>query len=335
MPRIPIGRRAMTVALSSMILMVATLIPLAGITGAASSSTTCPPGDTFTAARSAGSGFCFLKIQGPSSVRTGTSFSVQVLVTTDGSTIASSDPCGSKAPITLTVYLNPGEGQTFVSAQTINASGGTATFTLNFAIAGDYGLTASSPGGEGAPAGCQGYHYSSDFQEIMAVTIPDNAPIAPCPQETDCVQGTSEGGSQATGIADQDTRSGWTTFDFGPFLATTACAGDARQDTNGVLEFFFDTTIHTTKTKVIIFALDGSLVSKGISMFNVCWSTPSGFVDNTGNFVTTGNLPNCPSKNKDQTPPCVIARTSGQHNAAFLTVLAPADDPNDPFLYGH
>jgi hypothetical protein len=328
MPRVPTARRAMSVALSSMILMAATLIPLAGMTGAASSSTTCPPGETLTAAPSAGSGNCILKIQGPSSVRTGISFTVQVLVTTDGSTIATSDPCGSKAPITLTIFFSESS-----TSQTVNASGGTATFTLNFATAGTYDLLATSSTPETGP--CEFYNYSSDEQQIMAVTIPDNAPIAPCPKETDCVQAASGGGSQATGIADQDTLSGWTSFDFGPFLATTACAGDARKDTNGVLEFFFDRAIHTTNTKVIIFALDGSLVSKGISMFNVCWYTPSGFVDNTGNFVFTGNLPNCPSKNKDQTPPCVIARTSGQHNAAFLTVLAPADDPNDPFGFGH
>ena len=149
MPRVPVGRRAMTVALSSLLLVAALFVPLAGSAGASTPSTTC-----LTTTSEGGSPFntCWLDIAAPSSVRTGVAFTVQVRVTTDATktTVATSDPCGSKALITL--YLSGPYNQTLQA----NASAGIATFSFTIPAgpnyAGTYFLNAYGPGGDAAPA---------------------------------------------------------------------------------------------------------------------------------------------------------------------------------------
>jgi hypothetical protein len=318
----------MTAVLSSVLLMAAVFIPLVGIAVAATPPNNCPtfPGDSETSVST-----CYLDIAAPSSVRTDVAFTVQVRVTTDetNATVANTDPCGSKAPITLDLV---GE---YSDTQTVNASAGIATFsfTIPFGSSGEYVLFANGPGGgdisAAATADCDNTSFVGDSATLMAVDIPADAPIAPCPPDTNCAQATSGSGTQATLIADQFTSS-WTDVDFQETIPGGDCAGDPRLDPNGVLRFLLT---GTTDNKVIIFALDNSQVMKGIGMFNVCWSQPTPFMSNTGQMVTTGNLPTC--KGKDQVAPCVASRVSGQHNVAFLTVLADADDASDPFGYGH
>jgi hypothetical protein len=328
MSDVPTGRRAMTAALSSMLIMAAVLIPLAGIAIAATPPSNC---QTFPGESEISFSQCWLDIAAPSSVRTGVAFTVQVRVTTDetNETVANTDPCGSKAPITLDLV---GEGHS--ESQTVNASAGIATFsfTIPFGRSGTYGLHADGPDGEvsaAATADCDNTSFVDDTATLMAVDIPADSPIAPCPPDTNCEQATSGSGTQATLIADEG--STWTDVGFQGEIPGGDCAGDPRQDPNGVLRFELT---GTTDNKVIIFALDNSQVMKGIGLFEVCWSQPlSPFMSDTGQLVTTGNLPDC--KGKDQVAPCVASRVSGQHNVAFLTVLADADDPLDPFGYGH
>ena len=328
MPRVPIGRRVMTVALSSMILMTATLIPLAGITGAAATNTTCQPGE--------GSPECWLDIRSPSSVVAGTTFTVQVAVTTDSSksTVATSDPCGSKAAITLDVN-GPSD---FFASYTVNASAGIATFSLNLTTPGDYSLDANGPNGGDAPTttasttDCSSYFYASDFfSPLTVVLIPAGAPIAPCPPDTSCVQASSGSGTQATLIASQgSTWSPKTGGYFGPVVAgVNQCGTTAPLDPNGVLSYTLTTTDGTT-TGVIILALDPR--GQGVGLFNVCWTQPVPFTTNTGASATTGDLPNC--RQRDQVAPCIIAKTGGSGGkVAFLTILATANI--EPRLYGH
>lgn len=329
MSHVPIGRRAMTAVLSSMLLMGAVFIPLVGIAVAATPPSNC---EAFADESSEETGStCWLDIAAPSSVRTAVAFTVQVRVTTDATnaTVAKTDPCGSKAAITLSL-----SSEGYSDTQTVNASAGIATFsfTIPFGESGEYFLFAEGPGGDvsaAATADCDNTFYVSDSATLMAVDIPADSPIAPCPPDTNCVQATSNSGTQATLIADQGTSS-WTDVGFQGTIPGGDCAGDPRLDPNGVLRFFLT---GTTDNKVIIFALDNSQVMKGIGLFNVCWSQPTPFMSNTGQLVTTGNLPTC--KGKDQVAPCVASKVSGKHNVAFLTVLADADDPNDPFGYGH
>ena len=94
MPRLPIPRRALSAAVTAILL--AGLLPLAGVASAATPSTNCQSSEGTT---------CWLDLSAPSSVRTGFAFTVQVRVTTDASktTVAKTDPCGSKAQIGLDV----------------------------------------------------------------------------------------------------------------------------------------------------------------------------------------------------------------------------------------
>src|SRR5207302_5176999 len=100
------------------------------------------------------------------------------------------------------------DGPTFTT-YTTNAKAGIATFNVTLTAAGDYDVFAH----EGPPytdssttaaptADCSNTFYETDeFFPLTVVTIPANAPIAPCPPDTSCVQTTSGSGTQATLIA--------------------------------------------------------------------------------------------------------------------------------------
>ena len=92
-------RRGMFAAVVSLALAATVLIPISGVASAASTSTTCPG----VPSESGPIPTCVLVISGPESVQVGVAFTVQVLVTTDGTTVAKSDPCASKVAVTLDV----------------------------------------------------------------------------------------------------------------------------------------------------------------------------------------------------------------------------------------
>ena len=162
--------------------------------------------------------------------------------------------------------------------------------------------------------------------------LPAGTVFAPCPPGTNCVQAMSGSGTQATLIADPGSTwaPGFGTSYFGPSIPSGNCTSGGPLEPNGVLGFQLT---GPTQTKVIVFALNPTLVTHGIGLLKVCWNQLTAFRSAGGAMVTTGDLPDCRGKNP--VPPCVLSKTSGQHNAAFLSVLAPANDPNDPFGYGH
>jgi len=163
-------------------------------------------------------------------------------------------------------------------------------------------------------------------------TIPAGTAIAPCPPDANCVQASSGTGTQATLIADPG--STWTpgfgASYFGSLIPGGNCTSGDPLNQNGVLGFLLS---GQTQTKVIVLALDPALVTHGIGQLKVCWNQATPFTSLSGAKVNTGDLPSCQGGN--QVPPCVLSRTSGQHNVAFLSILAPANDPSDPFAYGH
>lgn len=346
MPRLSIGRRAMTVALSLMLLTAA--FPLAGMVGAASASTTC---STVTPEEGSPYSQCWLDIRAPSSVRTGVAFQVQVAVTTDSSktVVATSDPCGSKAPIELDLDGGPYTHAPYFA--TANAGIATFTITIPFGSGGDYNWMAFGPpfgeGGPTAPASCANTNFVPDQGPdecdgfcgvgFFAVDIPLDAPIAPCPVDTECVQATSGSGTQATLIAslgsewDPKPPPGNPMFPyFSPVNATDQCGSSVPggNDPNGVLGY---TLASADPSGVIILAVDPR--GQGVGQFNVCWTQTASFRTVTGALATTGDLPNC--KQRDQVAPCIIARTGGSGGkVVFLTILATANDP-DPHLYAH
>jgi len=314
------------IALAAAAALVASLVAVSAIPAAASTpSTTCQTGD--------GPPFCVLVIAAPSSVRAGSAFTVQVLVTTDGSTIAKSDPCASKVVVTL---VESGGSLEVPQSLTAAARAGIATFTLTLQTPDTYTLDANGPtlsyAAAATTASCQDYQYESDSTSVMAVDIPLDVPIAPCPPDTNCVQASSGTGTQATLIADPG--STWTpgfgASYFGSSIPGGNCTSGDPLNQNGVLGFLLS---GQTQTKVIVLALDPALVTHGIGKLKVCWNQATPFTSLSGATVNTGDLPSC--KGRNQVPPCVLSRTSGQHNVAFLSILAPANDPSDPFAYGH
>jgi hypothetical protein len=307
-------RYLLTAAAAILALMAVAIVPLGGVASAASNKSNCPNGE--------GGPFCILVISAPESVVAGQPFTVKVFVTTDGTTLARSDPCGSKALVTLDV--SQGDSFTEYSAR---ASGAVATFTVTVTDPGSFSLEAFA-GEEGGP--CGNTFYESDFAEGMAISVAAGQPIAPCPPDEVCVQTTNNdagGSSAATLFADTGT------FDFAFFEAfdNQGCVTPPTDPINGVLDFFYE----GTSQKTIVFALAPGVVNKGIGQFNICWESKKPFMVQgggqaagpNGNGYFVGFLPNC---SPHVGPPCVLSKTGTQHDGAFFTVLAPAPDPSDP-----
>ena len=104
--------------------------------------------------------------------------------------------------------------------------------------------------------------------------------------------------------------------------AGEGCGNLSPADTNGVLTF---NLLGTLASKTVIFALSSDLITHGIGQYNICWMSTHPFIPlGGGTPVNVGLLPNC--KNSD-IGPCVLFRTSGQHNVGFFGILAPPGDP--------
>jgi hypothetical protein len=305
--------RLLAALLTFFVLIVGAMLPIRGIVSAASAATNCPNGE--------GGPFCILVISAPESVPAGQVFTVQVAVTTDGTIVAKSDPCASKVLVRLELD-GVSEGPFFISSQSINAKAGIATFNVSVQNPGRYELIASAGVVGDAPpttSNCGNYFYQSDTANFMAVDVAAGQPIAPCPDNVSCFQTTSGTGSAATLFADSV---GSFTAAFGALVAGEGCGNLSPADTNGVLTF---NLTDATASKTVIFALSSDLITNGIGRYNICWKSAIPFTPlGGGPQVTTGLLPNC--QNSD-VGPCVLFRTSGQHNVGFFGILAPPGDP--------
>jgi len=293
--------RLLAALLTFFALIVGAMLPIGGVISAASAATNCPNGEGT---------FCFLAISAPESVVTGQVFTVHVAVTTDGTTVAKSDPC-SRVAVTLSV--SPGtEGPDIYMS---NTSGGIATFNVVVTSSGFHSLDATA-----SKTGC---YYVPDSTTFEAVDVAADQPIAPCPDDVSCKQVTSGSGSAATLFAD----SGIFTASFGMFNPALGCGDAGPADPNGVLTF---NLTPPAVSKTVIIALRPDRVTKGIGLYNICWRSAFAFTQLGGTsapFVGgmfTGFLPSC---KKDDAGPCVLFKTSGQHNSAFFGILAPPGDP--------
>jgi hypothetical protein len=312
--------RLLAALLTFVSLIVGAMLPISVASAASSNCPTSSDGD-FTSSE------CILVISAPESVPAGQVFTVLVAVTTDGFTVAKSDPCASKVLVTLEVDgPSPIEGSPpFLSSQSVNAKAGIATFSVSVQDPGAYQLVARAGVGDAAPttANCGSYFYQSDTANFMAVHVASGQPIAPCPADVSCTQVTSGSGSAATLFAESDGR-----FDarFIAFVAAAGCSNLTPADPgNSVLSF---NLIGTPASKTVIFALSSSLITNGIGQYNICWNSPNAFTPlGGGDPVNVGLLPNC---NNNDVGPCVLFRTSGQNNVGFFGILAP---PGDPLAY--
>jgi hypothetical protein len=300
MQRIP-RHRLLAALLTFVSLIVGAMLPISVANAASTNCTTISgEGGTFSE--------CFLDISAPKSVVTGQPFTVFVAVTTDESKtiVAKSDPC-SRVAVTLFVSDSEESAVTYVA----NTSGGIATFNVVVTTSGPHSLEATA-----SKTGC---FYVDDFATFDAVTVAAGQPIAPCPDDVSCKQVTSGSGSAATLFADSN---GSFIATFGALVAGEGCGNLSPADANGVLTF---NLTDATASKTVIFALSSDLITNGIGQYNICWKSAMPFTPlGGGPQVTTGLLPNC--KNSD-VGPCVLFRTSGQHNAAFFGILAPPGDP--------
>ena len=301
--------RLLAALLTFVSLIVGAMLPIS-VASAASPSTSCP---TFFPEEGTPYSDCILAISAPESVATGRVFTVLVAVTTDGSTVAKSDPC---ARVTVTLSVSPGtEGPDIYMSDT---SGGIATF--------DVIVTSPGPHTLGATASKAGCNYAPDSFPFMAVDIAADQPIAPCPDNVSCTQTTSGSGSAATLFAD----SGIFTASFGTFDPALGCGDAGPADPNGVLTFNLSPG---GVSKTVVLALRPDRVTKGIGLYNICWRSVNAFTQLGGTpapsvgGMFTGFLPAC---KKNDAGPCVAFKTSGQHNSAFFGIIAP---PGDPLAY--
>ena len=306
--------RLLAALLAALSLMAVTIPANVGVASAASTSTTCPSDP-----------FCILVISAPESVLTNQVFTVQVAVTTNGTTVATSDPCASKVLVELDVIA----GESLVATYYANASAGTATFSISVSLDDFYTLEATATSPE--TGSCSSYFYGDDFAFFTAVTLPADEAIAPCPDNVKCVQAVGGTGSNATLIADEGTFffplfAPFPPFPNSDFFSDLAGSGlgagcfPPADPGRGVLGF-----THTGGgPKTIVFALSSALVKKGIGLYNICWNSATPFIPLGGGLVTTGVLPDC---KKNDAGPCVLFRKSNQHNVGFFGVLVPPSDP--------
>jgi hypothetical protein len=319
--------RLLAALLTFFALIVGAMLPIS-VASAASPSTSCPPG--FVEEGPPGPPTCILVISAPESVPAGQVFTVHVLVTTDGTTVAKSDPCASKVLIRLDIE---GGDESF-NSYFANAKAGIATFNVSVAHPGSYVLVANAALSEGDTTSCGSYSYTGDTANLMAVNVAAGQPIAPCPDNVSCTQTTSGSGSAATLFANTGS------FDasFTSFVPAIGCGDGGPADPNGVLSFLYA----GPDTKTIVLALSPSLVTRGIGQYKICWTSDHPFTQLGGTQTPPGPnacgplgtstcfigyLPAC--KNNDAGP-CVAFKTSGQHNDAFFGIIAP---PGDPLAY--
>jgi hypothetical protein len=283
--------------LASLALMAGILIPSVGVVSATAPSTTCPDSEGIT---------CYLVISAPASVQTGVAFTVTVFVMTasEGGNIAKTDPCGAKAMVTLSVDndLDP------PMEDTIAAKAGIARFKVTLPTDGSWQLHATAF--NDGPGCGESVYFDDDYADILALQ-----PLAPCPTVF-CVQTTSGSGSGATLFADSGE---FTDFFFSSLssLGTAGCGDTGPADTEGVLTFSYN----GSGPKTIVFTLNSELVTKGIGLYKICWSTDG---------ITFGYLSNC---SKSVPAPCVLFKNSGQYNVGFFGVLAPSSGLGDPQGY--
>jgi hypothetical protein len=311
MKRVP-QHRPLASILAFLALIAFAILPLGSVANAASNPTICQPGEEVNS--------CFLEIVAPQSVAVGQPFTVKVVLFEYGFEssdipLPKSDFCASKTVVSLDLY----QGESFVATTSSKASAGVATFSVTVLSGGSWSLVAHVDHPEGG-SNC-GY-FDDGFADFTAVVVPAGQPIAPCPDNVSCDQETSGSGTAATLFADTGTFSA----SFQPFDSVLGCGDGGPLDPNGVLSF--NLTGGGDSNKTIVFALSPSLVTKGIGQYNVCWNSTNPFTPLGGGApVNVGYLPNC---SPHAGPPCVLYKTSGQHNDAFIGILAP---PGDPLAY--
>ncbi len=251
----------------------------------------------------------------PDEVITNTDFDlggepVQVAVL-DGSNDLSPFP----ASISMAIGNNPGGG-TLGGTSPRTASGGIASFDdLTIDNAGvDYTLVASSTGFASATSG--------------PFTIADVD--VPCEPNVDCIGDIDNGSTFASVNAMADPSA--TNLRISLLPGGPDCDGSDYVETTDTVEF---SVTSGTRVKQVSISFDAGLGGSiegydPASAFQVCYQSPTPFMDRHEESVTTGLLPDCDEYEPGSTAPCVLSRIQGgDHPSTWVTVtfLAPAGDP--------
>lgn len=312
-------------------LLAAPILPLGSVASAATAVTTaCPSGGTFNN--------CFLAITAPDSVALGQTFPVSVALMVYGgdspaTPIPRRDFC-ARSSITLQLYSSTSDGPIAVYSAT--ATAGVASFSANIPVPTDVspGQTFSyywyAFGPSEGPCSFDVAYYPND-NDFIGVVLSPTQPIAPCPANVVCFQTTNNGqGGRTAATLYADNGSFSAAFEEYDSLG----CGSPVDPHAAVLNFSY----FGTSGKTIVFALDPSLINRGIAKYQVCWESTNPFrvlgggpaAGPNAKQMFVGYLPKCSddAKEDDQvSQPCLLFRKSTKRNGALFGVLAPPDDP--------
>jgi hypothetical protein len=228
----------------------------------------------------------------------------------------SGNPSSFPASIALAIGSNPGSG-TLGGTPTKTASGGVATFD---------DLTIDNPGVDYTLVGS-----SAGFASVTSgpFTIADEN--VPCVPDVDCIGDIDDGTTFANVNAKADPSA--TNLRISLLEGGPDCDGEDYIESTSTVEFSVSSGTRVKEVSISFDAgLGGSIEgSDPASPFQVCYESPSPFVDRHEATVTTGLLPDCDYEYPESTAPCVLSRIQGygDYSSTWVTVtfLAPAGDP--------
>ena len=82
-------------------------------------------------------------------------------------------------------------------------------------------------------------------------------------------------------------------------------------------------------SKTVTLTIDKTVVNarpnNGVSSYQICYQSDVAFTDRSGNTVTLGLLPDCPTHGAQ--PPCVLSKNKTGTGNVVIVILVPLSDP--------
>lgn len=210
----------------------------------------------------------------------------------------------STVPVTVSTLDNP-SGGVLSGTTSSNAVAGLATFsTLSIDRGGlGYTLTATTT----APAIARGNSTAFDIFDVGK-----RCPASSCGSGK-VAKGDTTAQMTASPGADGDLLALGVAIE-----GSLDCGGASYVEVSATVTFF----VSGDRTKTVTIMVPKRVVSGGPNQRQVCYSSPTAFVDRTGATVTSGLLPDC----RSAPAPCVLSRGL-VGNMIAVTFSAPAGDP--------
>jgi hypothetical protein len=222
------------------------------------------------------------------------------------------NPSGSPATITMAIGNNAGGG-TLGGTLSQPTVGGVASFAdLTIDLPGvDYTLVASSSG----------------FTSVTSVPFTIAELNVPCEPNVDCIGAIDDGETFASVNAKADPNA--TNLRISLLEGGPNCDGEDYIETTSTVEFSVSSGSRVKEVSINFDSGEGTIEGyEPASDFQVCYESPTPFVDRHEATVTTGLLPDC--DDYGSTAPCVLSRMQGNEEYSTwvtITFLAPAGDP--------